>query len=91
MSEPVYEEHCRPGRRQQNGFKEQRWCDEENVQMFRENTGALTFPTGRECICVFRTNRTLMRPRDEGRFLWPAYDKGRGLDPPLVFKTVFLG
>ncbi|GFV27693.1 hypothetical protein TNCV_4169181 [Trichonephila clavipes] len=59
--------------------------------MFHENTGDYTFPTGRECICVFRTNRTLMRPREKGRLLWPANDKGRSVDPPLVFKGVFLG
>ncbi|GFY31352.1 hypothetical protein TNCV_753101 [Trichonephila clavipes] len=44
----------------------------------------------RECICVFRTNRT---KEAEGRLLWPANDKGRGAccgPTPGVLKS-FLG
>ncbi|GFV93547.1 hypothetical protein TNCV_1988591 [Trichonephila clavipes] len=48
------------------------------VQMLDDNSGAIRFQTDRECICVFRMNRTLMRPRDEGRLWWPANEKGRG-------------
>ncbi|GFV74807.1 hypothetical protein TNCV_1040451 [Trichonephila clavipes] len=52
-----------------------------------EKCGTIRFETARECICVFRTNRTR---EAEGRLLCPANDKGRDVDPPLVFKRVFL-
>ncbi|GFX64738.1 hypothetical protein TNCV_4682131 [Trichonephila clavipes] len=53
----------------------QRRGSEESVQMFHENTGAFTFHSARECICVFRTNRTR---EVKGSLLWPPKDKGRG-------------
>ncbi|GFX27758.1 hypothetical protein TNCV_3662451 [Trichonephila clavipes] len=58
------------------------------VQKLDENPGAIRFQTARECICVFRTNRTR---EAEGRLLWPANEKGQGAwcGPKLVFKRVF--
>ncbi|GFV54752.1 hypothetical protein TNCV_3844711 [Trichonephila clavipes] len=55
------------------------------VQMLDENPGALRFQTARECIGVFRTNRTR---EAESRLLWPANEKGREAwcEPALVFK-----
>ncbi|GFY36631.1 hypothetical protein TNCV_28351 [Trichonephila clavipes] len=70
---PVQEEHCRLGRCQENGCKKQRGVMEKCVQMLDENPGIIRFQTARECICVFRTNRTR---EAEGRLLWPANDKG---------------
>ncbi|GFW43702.1 hypothetical protein TNCV_4770511 [Trichonephila clavipes] len=45
---------------------------------------------GRECDCEFRTNRTLMRPGPEFCGLPMISDEGHVVDPPLVFKRVFL-
>ncbi|GFV73071.1 hypothetical protein TNCV_299081 [Trichonephila clavipes] len=87
----VLEEHCHLGRCQKNGFNKQRGVMDKCVQRLDENLGAIRFQTGRECICVFRTNRTLMRPRAVGRLWWSATEKGRVVDPPLVFKRDFLG
>ncbi|GFU65675.1 hypothetical protein TNCV_635981 [Trichonephila clavipes] len=59
--------------------------------MLDENPGTIRFQTGRECICVFRTNRTLMRPRpwaDSGG-LPMIRNEGRVVDPPLGLKAVF--
>ncbi|GFV77114.1 hypothetical protein TNCV_1771261 [Trichonephila clavipes] len=39
-------EHCRLGRSLENGSKEQRHSDEQNVQMSNEKSGASTFQTG---------------------------------------------
>ncbi|GFV41330.1 hypothetical protein TNCV_625031 [Trichonephila clavipes] len=89
QAKPVQEEHCRLGRCQENGFKKQKGVMDKCVQMFHENIGTFTFPTGRECICEFRTNRIR---EAEGRLLWPTNDKGQRTwcGPALVFKSVFL-
>ncbi|GFW67430.1 protein GVQW3 [Trichonephila clavipes] len=84
---PAQEAHCRLGRCRENGFIEQRWCDEERFQSFHENASAFTFQTAWECICVFRTNRT--READGFCGLPTIRDEGRGVDPPLVFKSFF--
>ncbi|GFV40146.1 hypothetical protein TNCV_1533941 [Trichonephila clavipes] len=56
--------------------------------MLDKNHGTLGYQTARECICVLRTNRTR---EAEGDFwgLTMRRDKGRVVDPPLVFKRVF--
>ncbi|GFV01612.1 hypothetical protein TNCV_2962051 [Trichonephila clavipes] len=56
--------------------------------MLDKNHCALSFQTARECIFVFRTNKTR---EAEGRLLWPANEKRRGAwcVPTLVFKKVF--
>ncbi|GFV70959.1 hypothetical protein TNCV_2355031 [Trichonephila clavipes] len=60
------------------------------VQMLDKNHGTIGFQTARECICVLRTNRTR---EVEGDFcgLPMRRDEGRVVDPPLVFKKIFLG
>ncbi|GFX27748.1 hypothetical protein TNCV_3662351 [Trichonephila clavipes] len=68
---------CRVDRCQENGFKKQRGVMDKCVQMLDENPCALIFRMARECICECRTNRTIMRPGDERRLLWPANEKGR--------------
>ncbi|GFX99139.1 uncharacterized protein TNCV_2493201 [Trichonephila clavipes] len=69
---------CRLGRCRQNGSKEQRrWDRKKELHMPIEKCGAIRFQTGRECICVFRANRTLMRPRAVGRLWYSANEKGR--------------
>ncbi|GFV72941.1 nup43 [Trichonephila clavipes] len=61
------------------------------VQMSDENPGTLRCQMARECICVCLTNRTLMKPGDERRLLWPANEKRRGAccgsAPGLVRET----
>ncbi|GFX82122.1 hypothetical protein TNCV_2707521 [Trichonephila clavipes] len=52
---------------------------------------AIRFQTVRQCICVFHTNGTLMRPIALKRLWWSANEKGRGArwGPTPVFKKVF--
>ncbi|GFX12291.1 hypothetical protein TNCV_63371 [Trichonephila clavipes] len=46
---------------------------------------------GRECDCEFRTRIGLMRPWAEFCGLRMISDEGHVVDPPLLFKRVFLG
>ncbi|GFU63081.1 hypothetical protein TNCV_4123211 [Trichonephila clavipes] len=75
------------GKCRENGSNEQKRCDKQNVQLPIEKCGTRR---SRECVCVFRTNRTR---EAEGRLLWPANYMGKGAfcGPSLVFKRVFLG
>ncbi|GFV91484.1 hypothetical protein TNCV_2384441 [Trichonephila clavipes] len=73
-------EHCRLGRGLENVSKEQRECDEQNVQMSNEKSGA------REKSLENR-GRRLGRPRDFCD-LPIRRDEGRVVNTPLVFKRV---
>ncbi|GFV69080.1 hypothetical protein TNCV_2929091 [Trichonephila clavipes] len=88
-------EHCRLGRWRENRFRNQRRCDGQLTRCWTRNLTPLHSRRSRMWDCAFPTNRTLMRPRAMGRLWGPANDKGRGegrvVDPPLVFKRVFLG